>query len=75
MNAAARVDGSDVVAGRGDLIREGRGREGGDDRREAVEFPSSGSAWIPPIQAGQALPCRSRSVTGMGTRPWHGARN
>jgi hypothetical protein len=28
MNAAARVGGSDVVAGRGDLIRGGRGREG-----------------------------------------------
>ncbi len=29
MNAAARVEGRDVVAGRGDLIRGGRGREGG----------------------------------------------
>ncbi len=28
MNAAARVGGSDDVAGRGDLIRGGRGREG-----------------------------------------------
>ena len=28
MNAAARVEDSDVVAGRGDLIRGGRGREG-----------------------------------------------
>ena len=28
MNAAARVVGSVVVAGRGDLIRGGRGREG-----------------------------------------------
>ncbi len=37
MDAAARVGGSDVVAGRGDLIRGGRGREGGgDDRREVV---------------------------------------
>jgi hypothetical protein len=29
MNAAARVGGDDVVAGRGDLLRGGRGREGG----------------------------------------------
>jgi hypothetical protein len=28
MNAAVRVGGSHVVAGRGDLIRGGRGREG-----------------------------------------------
>jgi hypothetical protein len=28
MNAAARVEGSDDVAGRGDLTRGGRGREG-----------------------------------------------
>ena len=35
MDAAARVVGSDVVAGRGDLLRGGRGREGrGTDRRE-----------------------------------------
>jgi hypothetical protein len=33
MNAAARVGGSDVVAGRGDLIRGGRGREGGEALR------------------------------------------
>jgi len=37
---AARVGGSDVVAGRGDLIRGGRGREGA-DRREALEFASA----------------------------------
>jgi hypothetical protein len=38
MNAAARVGGSDVVAGRGDLIREGRGRggEGAEDWRFAM---------------------------------------
>jgi hypothetical protein len=29
MNAAVRVGGGDVVAGRGDLIRRGRGRQGG----------------------------------------------
>ena len=33
MNAAVRVVGSDVVAGRGDLIRGGRGREGGGGAR------------------------------------------
>jgi hypothetical protein len=39
MNAAARVVGSDVVAGRGELIRGGRGREGrGLERRTAWEF-------------------------------------
>jgi hypothetical protein len=32
MNAAARVAESVVVAGRGDLIRGGRGREGGGAR-------------------------------------------
>jgi hypothetical protein len=42
MNAAARVGDRDVVAGCGDLIRGGRGREGrGADWREAVEFLSS----------------------------------
>ena len=42
MDAAARVGDRDVVAGRGDLIRGGRGREGGgDDRRTALEFLSS----------------------------------
>jgi hypothetical protein len=39
MNAAALVGGSDVVAGRGDLIRGGRGREGrGLEGRDAWEF-------------------------------------
>jgi hypothetical protein len=37
MNAAVRVGGSDVVAGRGDLLRGGRGREGrGLERRTAL---------------------------------------
>ncbi len=48
MDAAARVGGSDVVAGRGDLIRRGRAREGGgDDRRTALEFLSSSGAAVP----------------------------
>ena len=50
MDAAARVGDRDVVAGRGDLIRGGRGREGGgDDRRTALEFLSGfrGLARIP----------------------------
>jgi hypothetical protein len=38
MNAAARVAGSGVVAGRGDLSRRGRGREArGHGRREALD--------------------------------------
>jgi hypothetical protein len=49
MDAAARVGGSDVVEGRGDLIRRGRRREGGAEdwsavmleRRTALEFLSS----------------------------------
>jgi hypothetical protein len=45
MNAAARVEGSDVVAGRGDLIRGGRGREGEGARRTgrvgAAIFPQA----------------------------------
>ena len=42
MDAAAGVGGSDVVAGRGDLLRGGRGREGrGTDRREGVGVLSS----------------------------------
>jgi hypothetical protein len=42
MDAAARVGGSDAVAGRGDLIRGGRGREGGAlERRTALESLSS----------------------------------
>ena len=43
MNAAARVGGGDVVAGRGDLTRGGRGREGGGGaRRYRLQSTASG---------------------------------
>ncbi len=43
MDAAARVGDRDVVAGRGDLIREGRGREGGRGaRRYRLQSTASG---------------------------------
>lgn len=44
MDAAARIAVSDDVMGREDLLRGGRGRAGGDDRREALEFLSSDRA-------------------------------
>jgi CDGSH-type Zn-finger protein len=47
MNAAARVVESDVVAGRGDLTRGGRGREGGGaDRREGVDSLSADGSHV-----------------------------
>ncbi len=58
MNAAARVVGRDVVAGRGDLLRGGRGREGGGaDRRALLAF----------------LSCAAPDRFGTGTDPFaHG---
>jgi hypothetical protein len=56
MSAAVRVGDRDVVAGRGDLIRRGRGREGEEvedwsaamlDRRTVLEFLSSGGGMDP----------------------------
>jgi hypothetical protein len=47
MSAAARVGGSDVVAGRGDLIRRGRWREGvGINARYASECSSPAATRI-----------------------------
>jgi hypothetical protein len=55
MSAVARVEGRDVVAGRGDLIRGGRGREGGGARGERV------------VREGDVCPRRAEGV-GFGQR-------
>jgi hypothetical protein len=56
MNAAVRVAGSDVVAGRAELIRGGRGREG-------TRCASSSGARVHAVTAG-ASPPRHASVCG-----------
>ncbi len=54
MNAAARVEGRDVVAGREELIRGGRGREG----QGATIGAPRGSSYPPPrcVECGEEFP-------------------
>jgi hypothetical protein len=64
MNAAARMAERDVVAGRGDLLREGRGREGEGALREGFTAARRGAPDPPAASIVKTAPRRGALPVG-----------